>query len=78
MLRRMAMDRISYRVGRYDYLPRDIERGLADIIEQELNLQRKLETLKKDLIYRYDYTSYAAYRSIDRYNDGRVDSFNLG
>ena len=27
---------------------------------------------------RYDYSAYAAYRAIDKYNDGVIDTFNLG
>lgn len=26
---------------------------------------------------RYDYSNYAAFRAIDRYNDGKIDSYNL-
>jgi hypothetical protein len=78
LLRRIAADRVSYRIGRYDHLPRDIESSLASIIEQELNLARKLESLKRELSYRYDYSAYAAYRAIDKYNDGVIDTFNLG
>jgi hypothetical protein len=74
----MALDRSSYRVGRYDNLPRDIEKGLADILEHELSIFRKLESLKKDLSYRFDYSAYSAFRSIDSYNDGSIDAYNLG
>ena len=36
-LRRVTQDRYAVRVGRYDNLPIDIERGLADVIQQELS-----------------------------------------
>jgi hypothetical protein len=49
LLRRLATDRTSYRCGRFDNLPRDIERALTDIIERELALLKKLDMLKKDL-----------------------------
>ena len=77
-LRNMTLDRPSRFVGRYDSLPYDIERALLDILEKEVDLMRRLDILKRDLEFRYDYSSLAAYRSIDRYNDGRINTFNLG
>ncbi len=41
MLRKITLDRPIMRVGRYDYLPRDIEQCLTEVIERELDLQRK-------------------------------------
>ncbi len=78
LLRRIATERTSYRCGRYDNLPRDIESALTDIIEKELGLLKKLDMLKRDLQSRYDYTAYAAYRSLDKYNDGHIDTYSLG
>ncbi len=53
-----------------------MERELNDLIFNEITLLRRLESLKGDLSYRYDYSAYAAFRSIDRYNDGfiKIDS----
>lgn len=48
------------------------------MIERELDLLRKAEILKGDLEVRYDYTSYAAFRAIDKYNEGNINTFNLG
>ena len=39
---------------------------------------RRLDILKRELEIRYDYSSLAAYRAIDRYNDGRINTLNLG
>lgn len=78
LLRNITLDRPSLRVSRYDSLPRDIELALVDIIEKEIDLQRRLDILKRDLEVRYDYSPLAAYRSVDKYNDGRIDTFNLG
>lgn len=39
---------------------------------------RRLDILKRELEIRFDFSSLAAYRSIDRYNDGRINTFNLG
>lgn len=78
LLRNITLDRPSFRVGRFDSLPYDIERNLVEILEKEIDLQRRLDILKRDLEVRYDYSTLAAYRSVDRYNDGRIDTFNLG
>lgn len=77
LLRRITQERPSFRVGRYDYLPRDIEQALTELIERELDLHRRQEILKGDLEVRYDYSSYAAFRAIDRYNEGNINTFNL-
>jgi Ca2+-binding EF-hand superfamily protein len=78
LLRNITLDRPSFRVGRFDSLPYDIERALLDILEKEIDLQRRLDILKRELEIRYDFSSLAAYRSVDRYNDGRINTFNLG
>lgn len=78
LLRNMTLDRPSRYVGRYDSLPFDIEKCLLDIFEQEISLQRRLDILKGDLECRYDFSAYASYRSVDKYNDGRISTLNLG
>jgi len=78
LLRNISLDRHSTRVGRFESLPYDIERALLDIIEKEVDLMRRLDTLKRELESRFDFSAMAAYRSIDRYNDGRINTFNLG
>lgn len=77
-LRNRTLDRPSRHVSRFDYLPRDIELALAAVIEKEIDLQRRLESLKRELEVQYDYSPYAAFRSIDRYNSGRLDQVNIG
>jgi Ca2+-binding EF-hand superfamily protein len=78
LLRNVTLDRPSFRVGRYDSLPRDIEFGMLEVIDKELDLMRTQDVLRRELEVRYDYTLGAAFRSIDRYNDGRIDVHNLG
>lgn len=78
LLRNITLDRPSFRVGRFDSLPYDIERAILDILEKEVDLMRRLDILKRELEIRYDFSSLAAYRSVDRYNDGRINTFNLG
>lgn len=77
-LRNLTLDRPSRRVGRYDHLPRDIELALATVLEKEVDLMRRLEILKRELEVQYDYSPFAAFRSVDRYNSGRIDTVNAG
>ena len=74
----MTLDRRPQRVGRFDHLPRDIELSITEVIEKELDMQRRLNILKTELEIRYDYSVYSAFRSIDRYNEGYIDTYNLG
>lgn len=78
LLRKITQDRPSYRVARYDFLPRDIENALTSVLEKELDLQRRLSLLKGELEIRYDYSSYAAFKSVDRYSEGHINTYNLG
>lgn len=77
LLRRVTLDRPSQRVGRFDCLPRDIESALTELLEKELDLMRRSDNLKRDLFSRYDYSTYSTFRTVDRYNDGFIDSYNL-
>ena len=77
-LRNRTLDRPSRRCGRYDHLPRDIELAVANVIEKEIDLQRTLEASKRELSFGYDYSSFAAFRSVDRYNTGRINTVNMG
>ena len=78
LLRAMTIERPSYRVGRYDFMPRDIEQLLAAVIEREIELQRLLDLLKRELEAQHDFSPMAAFRSIDRYCVGRIDTVSLG
>jgi hypothetical protein len=63
-LRKIALDRHACRVARYENLPLDIERGLAAIIEREIELTRRLDLLKRELEVRHDYTAYSAFKAL--------------
>ena len=78
LLRNVTLDRPSHRVGRFDSLPRDIELALLEIVEKEIDLMRRQDILKSDLEIRYDFSTLSAFRSVDKYNDGRIDNLNLG
>lgn len=38
---------------------------------------RRTDDLKRDLVSRYDYSAYAAFKTIDRFNDQTIDAYNL-
>ena len=75
--RNLTLDRRARHVGPYDSLPFDIERGMVEILQKEIDLQRRLDVLKGSLEYRWDYSPLAAFRSVDRYNSGIIDTYNL-
>jgi len=78
-LRNRTLDRPARYVGRFDRLPTDIELGIVSVLEKEIQMQRRLESLKRELESRpYDYNIGSAFRAIDRYNMGRIDSMQLG
>lgn len=76
-LRNVTLERYAQRVGRYEYLPAETERALYNVLDQELALQRLLEEMKHDMEARYDYSAVAAFRSIDKYNEGAIHVHNL-
>jgi hypothetical protein len=78
VLRSITSDRPSIRVGRFDRLPVDIELAMVRVIEGEINLQRRLESLKRECLLGLDFSSLAALRSIDRYNTGTFNTVLLG
>lgn len=58
-------------------LPCDTEGALLAVIEQELSLQRNLESLKRDLQCRCDYSASAAFDAVDRCREGNINASNL-
>lgn len=76
-LRTITLERHACRVARYENLPLDIERGISGIIEREIELLRRLDNLKRELEIRYDFSPYAAFKTIDRGCEGAITSFNL-
>ena len=75
VLRSVTLDRPSGKISRFENLPYDMELRLLEIIEKEIDLMRRLDGLKADLEYRYDYTPLAAFKSLDRHNEGRVHTY---
>lgn len=78
VLRNITIDRPSIRVGRFERLPRDIEEAMTAVIVKEVELARRLALLKRDLEVGLDYSTMAAFRSVDRANSGSITTVNLG
>lgn len=78
VLRNITIDRPSIRVGRFEQLPRDIELAMSNVITKEVELARRLATLKRDLECSYDYSALTAYNTIDKFRTSALNTVNLG
>lgn len=78
VLRNITIDRPSIRVGRFEQLPRDIELAMSAVITKEVELSRRLATLKRDLECSYDYSANSAYNTIDKFCSRSLNTVNLG
>lgn len=54
-----------------------MEMGLVKLIKHEIDFIRRMNALIKGLEARPDYTTYAAFRTIDRYQEGSIHIANL-
>jgi hypothetical protein len=66
-LRDRTLARYAPTVLPHELLPRHIESAMCQVIEKEINLQRRLESLKQDLGACLDYSAYAAFGSVERF-----------
>ncbi|CDW75672.1 ef hand family protein [Stylonychia lemnae] len=76
-LRNLALGRAPFRVPRYEKLPVDMEYQLNSLMYSEIKFLRKLQDLRQDLALSYDFSTYAAFRTVDRYNYGAIDADSL-
>lgn len=76
-LRAEVQKRPYTRVGRFDVLNYDVEQAMASILEYELSLIHRVRTLISELEKQPDYTVFAAFRTIDTYNEGKIHDGNL-
>ena len=78
-LRDSTLARYAPSVLPHELLPRDIESAMSQVIEKEINLQRRLEALKQDLSACREYSPHAAFNSVERFTrSGSITTFNLG
>eukprot|EP00347_Sterkiella_histriomuscorum_P002529 403367801 len=76
-LREKTSNRAPFRVSRFEKLPFEMEHKLNAVLSHEVNLLKKLSEVKNELIHSYDFSTYAAYKSVDRWNDGAINVDNL-
>jgi Ca2+-binding EF-hand superfamily protein len=78
-LRDRTTVRVAPAVLAHENLPRDIETAMCDVVEKEIALQRRLESLKTDLGYTVGYSAYAAFNTVERFTrSGVLNTVNIG
>ena len=77
LMRSQVQKRPYSRVGRFDSLPYDTEMGLVRLLQHEVDFIRRMNALTRDLSMRPDYSPFAAFRTVDRYNEGSINIVNL-
>ena len=65
------------RIGRFDSLDVEIEQALSLLLRHEIDLIKRVEGLVRDLQCSPDFTTHAAYRAVDRYEEGKITKENL-
>jgi hypothetical protein len=76
-LRALANSRARYYVAVGEKLPYSTEKALVSLVEKENRYQNHVETLRRSLALRYDFSSVQCFRAIDRYSDNYIDAVNL-
>ena len=76
-LRSAATQRPTYTIGRYDRLPSTVERELVNLLEREIAYHTRVERVKHELQLRYDWTTRAAFETIDTLREGALNNRNI-
>jgi Ca2+-binding EF-hand superfamily protein len=77
VLRADASQRPTFRIGKCDMLPVRVEQSLTTLLLREVKLQIKVENIKRVLESSYDFNIQAAFKVIDDWSYGYLDSRNL-
>jgi len=77
-LRKETCDRPPLNPPLFRYLPRDIEVATATLLEAEMHFFKKMEIYKLEFENLTDFSLLAAFRTIDKFNVGLIDSICLG
>ena len=51
--------------------------GLVRLLQCEIDFIRRMNMLEADLARRPDYSPFSAFRTVDRYQDGSINTTNL-
>jgi hypothetical protein len=76
-LRAAATQRPTYPIGKNEYLPFEVERLLAKLLQKEIKLAKDSERLKQELASRYDYSLDHLFKEVDDWNYKYIDITNL-
>jgi len=55
-----------------------VEQQAADIVQKEVQLVQQLDSLRRDLSSRPDFSTYGIFRNIDKYSQNELDSYLVG
>jgi len=66
-----------YRVGKFQSIHPTIERNMVEILMKEINYSSRVESLKRELINCYYYSSTSTFRTIDLNNIGFITPMML-
>ena len=72
LLRAQAQKRPYTRCGRFDNLQYDIELGLKNIVQHEVDFIKRMERLIEELECQPDYTPQAAFKCLDKFGTGKI------
>lgn len=74
-LRKVVIDRPAYNIAKDARLHRDTEKLVNEVLCFELDMTRALNKHKEILECRYDFSTKAAFDTIDTLGNNYVDSF---
>jgi len=76
-LRSTSTQRPTYNVSRYDRLVGSLEREVVSLFEREINFHVRVEKHKRELALRYDWTTTAAFNTVDSLREYRLNHRNI-
>lgn len=68
---------MNYPVGRYDRLSHTVEKELTHLLEKEISYHVRVESLKAELVRRYDWTNRGAFEAVDTTRDYSLNHKNV-
>lgn len=76
-MRTIATQRPTYTVRSYDRLTSSLEREVVALFEREINYHVRIESCKRALCLRYDWTARSAFETIDRFREYNLNQRNI-
>lgn len=76
-MRTIATQRPTYTVRSYDRLTSSLEREVVALFEREINYHVRIESCKRALSLRYDWTARSAFETIDTFREYSINQRNI-